>query len=274
MANLDDDTDSVVLTDATKCNNPILAVTGAWSTMCGYAREEAVGQNPRLTQGEQTDRTVSCALGEAVRAGRACKVQLLNYRKGGDVFWNVLHVSPIEYAGRTVLFKGILKDYSSMVAPMVKMRPSQYFKLAQCYSEKRPLLKSLPAHPVHICVEDNADGTVGSLEVGDPSWNSVGLYVKRLGWESTNRDPEYLALWLQDAFASIGGVHYNAEVYETPKCEMMTVDVAGANGLRCRAMVLPATTPGSFRISFERLQGPHGAYHELYRALRNHLRSI
>ncbi|KAG8461266.1 hypothetical protein KFE25_002455 [Diacronema lutheri] len=272
MSSLDDDADSVVLTDATRAANPIIAVTAAWSTMCGYARSEAVGQNPRLTQGEQTDRECIRALGAAVRDGRACKVQLLNYRKGGERFWNVLHVSPIEYQGRTVLFKGILKDYSSMLAPMVKLRPSQFFKLSRSYEARRPLLSSLPAHPVRIIVEDNADGTVGCAAPNgvDPSWHAVNLYVRRLGWEATNRDAEYLALWVQDAFAA-AGVEYSLDVHDGSDAEIITVNANAGDGLRCRALVLPTARPGNFRISFERLQGAHAAFHELYRSLRAHL---
>lgn len=499
--------------------------------MCGYARDEAVGQNPRLTQGERTDAKCITALGAAVREGRACKVQLLNYRcvrparrqphvaayvgapaaphlatpsrspaqlaphagtvrpllpssaaippataarahavrsrrKGGDLFWNVLQVSPIEYAGRTILFKGILKvrapprlaglpllrarplapsrssrlvvriccharcracapratraerppvrwhwltgspspplspcaattrsaapppppqDYSSMMAPMVRMRPSQFFKMAQGYEARRPLLPSLPSQPVRIVVEDNADGSVGLPLVGgggqavaDPSWRSVGLYVKRLGWEASRRDPEYLALWVQvsaaprgtgcsvagahalhsalaccrflepralpcpaagcmlvsqltsslsfsssppdpqDAFAAVGMEHA-LSVHDSSQGEVMCVTVKGGEkrrlrppaaarssslrmhshlpcvpwyapprcaappaclrlrlrsgqGLQCRALVLPASTPGCFRISFERLHGPHAAFHDLYRGLRAHLK--
>lgn len=105
----DEDADSVVLTDATSKDNPIVAVTGAWSTMCGFSREEALGRNCRLTQGALTDRSCIAAMGDAVRAGRACKAQLLNYRKSGEVFFNLVTISPIDFRGKPICYMGLLK---------------------------------------------------------------------------------------------------------------------------------------------------------------------
>jgi hypothetical protein len=86
-----------------------------------------------------------------------------------------------------------------MMAPLVRLRPAQFFKVAAHYSAARPLLASLPSAPARIVVTDNADGSVGNADAGaaDPAWQQIGLYVRRLGWEASNRDPEYLALWLQ-----------------------------------------------------------------------------
>ena len=59
------------------------------------AIREAVGKNPRLTQGEASDKatmhTMRCALDQQ----RACKVRLINYRGGSNnAFWNCLSVRP------------------------------------------------------------------------------------------------------------------------------------------------------------------------------------
>jgi hypothetical protein len=37
--------------------------------------------------------------------------------------------------------------------------------------------------------------------------------------------------------------------------------------------VLPASTPGAFRIAFERQAGSHFEYQQLYKQLREHLRA-
>ena len=65
-----------------RAGNPIVYVTEPWQDLCGFTYKQAVNQNPRITQGRDSDphaiRSISHALGEE----RACKVMMLNYRGG------------------------------------------------------------------------------------------------------------------------------------------------------------------------------------------------
>ena len=47
--------------------NPIVWVTRPWQDMCGFTYGEAVGRNPRLTQGERSDPAVVSAISGALK---------------------------------------------------------------------------------------------------------------------------------------------------------------------------------------------------------------
>ena len=68
----------------------------------------------RFLQGEGTDPKEVVTLREAVKYGNACSVRLLNYRKDGTPFWNLLTMTPIKTEDGTVSkFVGVQVDVTS-----------------------------------------------------------------------------------------------------------------------------------------------------------------
>ena len=57
---------------------------------------EAMSLCSRFLQGEGTDPKEVDVIREAVKAGVTCSVRLLNYRKDGSPFWNLLTMTPIK----------------------------------------------------------------------------------------------------------------------------------------------------------------------------------
>ena len=86
---------SFVITDATRPDSPIVWVNDAFTRTTGYTVEEVIGRNPNVLHGPGTDRVAAARLGDAVRAGRAATVTVLNYRRDGSPFWNQVSVSPV-----------------------------------------------------------------------------------------------------------------------------------------------------------------------------------
>ncbi len=86
---------AVTIVDPHLDDNPVIYINDAFADLSGYSREECVGRNCRFMQGPDTDHTEAMRIGEAVRNGENCVVELLNYRKDGSTFWNALHVSPV-----------------------------------------------------------------------------------------------------------------------------------------------------------------------------------
>jgi len=70
----------------------ILRVNGAWSEMCGFHPDEAVGCTFGIIQGSATSKRTLAELGEKLRAGRAATSVLVNYRMNGEPFINFLQV--------------------------------------------------------------------------------------------------------------------------------------------------------------------------------------
>ncbi|MET3666660.1 histidine kinase dimerization/phosphoacceptor domain -containing protein [Caulobacter sp. 1776] len=86
---------AMLVTDAAQADNPIIFANDAFLKLTGYDRDEVIGRNCRFLQGPDTDPRAVQALHEAVAAGQDITVELLNYRKDGSTFWNVLSFSPV-----------------------------------------------------------------------------------------------------------------------------------------------------------------------------------
>lgn len=88
-------TQGAVIVDARTDGQPIIYATPAFEQLTGYSTEEIVGQNCRILQGAGTDEETVKAIGAALNAGQGCAVEILNYRKNGEPFWNGLTVTPL-----------------------------------------------------------------------------------------------------------------------------------------------------------------------------------
>ena len=89
----------MVLSDPRQPDNPIVAANAAFAALTGYEEGFFVGRNCRFLQGPRTDRDTVARMGETLRAGQGCVQWLLNYRRDGSMFWNLLFISPVYGAG-------------------------------------------------------------------------------------------------------------------------------------------------------------------------------
>lgn len=102
-----------VLTNPRREDNPIVYVNRAFESLTGYAAEVAVGQNCRFLQGPGTDRNTVRRLGDAIRAGKSHRTELLNYRADGSAFMNELFIEPIhDDNGELSAFLGLQRNAS------------------------------------------------------------------------------------------------------------------------------------------------------------------
>ena len=85
---------SVVISDPSRLDNPLIFVSDEFERQTGYAAAEALGRNCRFLQGPDTDPAAVQAIREALAAQTEITVDLLNYRKDGQPFWNRLRHSP------------------------------------------------------------------------------------------------------------------------------------------------------------------------------------
>jgi two-component system, LuxR family, sensor kinase FixL len=104
---------SIVITDPNLPDNPIIYVNPAFEKLTGYKRNEIIGKNCRLLQGEETDQNAIEKMRKAVAANKRCTVTLLNYRKDGSAFWNRLTLSPVFGKNKELVnFIGIQQDFT------------------------------------------------------------------------------------------------------------------------------------------------------------------
>lgn len=87
--------ESVVVTDITLPDNPIVFCNDNFQRMTLYSREEIIGKNCRFLQGQYTSKAATTKIRNAILAGKELDVQLLNYRKDGTPFWNNFLLLPV-----------------------------------------------------------------------------------------------------------------------------------------------------------------------------------
>lgn len=90
--------DIVLITEAEPIdeNGPkILYVNEAFVRRTGYTREEAIGQTPRILQGELTQRDALDRIRTALKNWKPVREELINYTKSGEIFWLELDVVPV-----------------------------------------------------------------------------------------------------------------------------------------------------------------------------------
>ncbi|KAK3688275.1 hypothetical protein B0T22DRAFT_406554 [Podospora appendiculata] len=90
---------SFCLTDPLEPDNPIVFASDGFVKLSGYQRHEVMRKNCRLMQGISTDVEVSRRLREAVAIGRETVELIVNHRKDGSPFWNLLFVCPLQEHG-------------------------------------------------------------------------------------------------------------------------------------------------------------------------------
>lgn len=85
----------MIITDPKQQDNPIIFCNAAFERLTGYGNAELIGQNCRLLQGPDTDPAAVAQMRSAIEAQQDVAVDVLNYRKDGNSFWNAVFISPV-----------------------------------------------------------------------------------------------------------------------------------------------------------------------------------
>ncbi len=94
----------MVLSDPHLPDTPMVVANQAFSTLTGYPIEEIVGRNCRFLQGARTDPVSPRRIRACLDAGQGCIEWIVNYRRDGSQFYNLLFISPIRDAAGTLLY--------------------------------------------------------------------------------------------------------------------------------------------------------------------------
>lgn len=95
---------SVVFSDPSVPDNPMIFVSDEFEDQTGYTPEEAVGRNCRFLQGAETDPHAIEAIRQGLKAQTRFTIDILNYRKDGSPFLNRLRIRPIYDADGGLMF--------------------------------------------------------------------------------------------------------------------------------------------------------------------------
>lgn len=102
-----------VVSDATKPDYPIMYASAGFFKMTGYTSKEVIGRNSRFLQGAGTDPEDVAKIRETLQTGQSYCGRLLNYKKDGTPFWNLLTIAPIkDDEGKVLKFIGMQVEVS------------------------------------------------------------------------------------------------------------------------------------------------------------------
>ncbi|GAB1196072.1 hypothetical protein APSETT444_005338 [Aspergillus pseudonomiae] len=104
-----------VLCDITKNDHPIIYVSEAFERLTGYTEQEIVGQNCRFLQGPEgvvqkgmkrtfVDDQTTSRLRSTIEDRTEIQASLINYRKGGQPFMNLISMIPIRWNSQEYRF--------------------------------------------------------------------------------------------------------------------------------------------------------------------------
>jgi len=94
----------MVLSNPRLADCPMVAMNQAFVDLTGYSCDEMLGRNCRFLQGPKTDPDSAPRIRTCLEAGQGCIEWIVNYRRDGSVFWNLLFISPVRDEDGTLLY--------------------------------------------------------------------------------------------------------------------------------------------------------------------------
>lgn len=103
----------ITIADASTADNPLIFANDRFLKLTGYDADEVIGRNCRFLQGEETRSEPIARMGEAISAEEPVSVELRNYRKDGEMFWNRVTIAPLyDQDGTLTHYVGFQDDVS------------------------------------------------------------------------------------------------------------------------------------------------------------------
>ena len=95
LLNLEKIDRSIVISDPSQKDCPMVYISNEFSKQTGYSIKESLGKNCRFLQGPETDENDIKQIKLALKLKKRITIDILNYKKDGQKFWNRLRIIPI-----------------------------------------------------------------------------------------------------------------------------------------------------------------------------------
>jgi PAS domain S-box-containing protein len=101
----------VLVTDV---SGRITYVNPRFTEVTGYSSQEVVGQSPNLLNSGRSPATLFADLWAAIKSGRTWAGEVINRRKGGELYWSRLLISPLrDEQGQVIQFVEVSEDITA-----------------------------------------------------------------------------------------------------------------------------------------------------------------
>lgn len=115
--------DGIVIADATVPGFPIIFASPSFYQFTGYSPDEVIGNSCRCLQGPKTDPNTVDNIRHSLQTHQPFEGEILNYRKAGQPFWNLLRIKPLTNAQGDVHFLvGIQTDITQQKQTEERLR--------------------------------------------------------------------------------------------------------------------------------------------------------
>jgi diguanylate cyclase (GGDEF)-like protein/PAS domain S-box-containing protein len=95
---LDAAPEGIVVCESRQSDQIPVYVNSAFERLCGYSRDELLGQDLRRLQSWDREQEGRTQLREAIARGESARVLMRNYRKDGSAYWNEVLIQPMRNA--------------------------------------------------------------------------------------------------------------------------------------------------------------------------------
>ena len=170
-------TSGIVVTDAKR---QVIWSNPAFSSMSGYSFEEVKGRNLRqILQGDQTDQNTVSSIGKRLANHQEVDVEIINYHKNGQPYWNHLKISPVLNDGKLEYFVGVQHDITKRKDAEASLAVSEqkYESLVEAMQEG--IVFQLADGSIQAC-NKSAERILGLTKAQmmgrtsmDPRWRSI-----------------------------------------------------------------------------------------------------
>lgn len=101
---------TVIITDT---QGTIEYVNQRFTEVSGYTAEEAVGKSTRILKSDKVDKEVYKQLWETISSGKEWQGELLNRKKNGELYWELVSISPVKNSDdQTTNYLAVKEDIS------------------------------------------------------------------------------------------------------------------------------------------------------------------
>ncbi|MBD3376043.1 PAS domain-containing protein [candidate division KSB1 bacterium] len=108
--------EGITISDFSLEGNPLIYANEGFERLTGYDHKDVVGKNCRFLQGKDTNPATIEQIRQAIHSQEPVTVEILNYRKDGQPFWNRLSITPVrDRDGNVTHFIGLQSDITERV---------------------------------------------------------------------------------------------------------------------------------------------------------------
>ncbi|MEF8826660.1 MAG: PAS domain S-box protein, partial [Halapricum sp.] len=108
---LDEAPVGITVSDMRQPDEPLVYVNDQFVEQTGYSHEAALGRNCRFLQGPATTAESVERMRDAIDAGESVTVEIRNYTRSGELFWQEVSLAPIrDGAGNITHYAGFQAD--------------------------------------------------------------------------------------------------------------------------------------------------------------------